>query len=538
MTARRSFLTLAALVSLFAVSQPAASQTTRTARLLTALGAGNGSSPFRGDRPSLTTICPNGDGFRDRAIVRFILAADASVDVKIVRTKPGPKTVYAARLRLSAGRNRFVWAPPAETQPRTYLLRLTVSDVYGRRQTYGALRARDAQGSDNVVIRVQGVDAAFGRASYRPGETASAAISTDAKALSMQVFHAGPEAEPTTRNDAMSGVPITEPVELDWAGRRNARSQVKVPVGHWQSGLYFARFTAADGRVGYAPFVVSPARLGTHRLAVVLPTNTWQAYNFQDENGDGWGDTWYAAWTAHTARLGRPFLDRGVPPHFRGYDLPFLRFMARTGREADYLSDADLDRAASSRALARNYDAIVFPGHHEYVSAREYALVAGYRDLGGNLAFLSANNFFWKVVEHGPVLERIGQWRDLGRPEAALIGAQYRGNDEGERRGPFVVRGAAAAPWLFAGTGLTDGSSFGQFGIEIDATSAASPRGTIVLAEIPHLYGPAFTAQMTYYETAAGSKVFAAGAFTLAGSADHVPVRRLLENLFDRLARP
>ena len=39
-----------------------------------------------------------------------------------------------------------------------------------------------------------------------------------------------------------------------------------------------------------------------------------------------------------------------------------------------------------------------------------------------------------------------------------------------------------------------------------------------MLAEIPNLFGPGFTAQMTYYETARGAKVFAAGAFTLAGA--------------------
>ena len=51
----------------------------------------------------------------------------------------------------------------------------------------------------------------------------------------------------------------------------------------------------------------------------------------------------------------------------------------------------------SAATLASAYDLIVFPGHHEYVTTREYDLVEGYRDLGGNLMFLSANNFFWRV---------------------------------------------------------------------------------------------------------------------------------------------
>ena len=55
---------------------------------------------------------------------------------------------------------------------------------------------------------------------------------------------------------------------------------------------------------------------------------------------------------------------------------------------------------------------------------------------------------------------------------------------------------------------------------------------------MPDLFGPGLTAQMTYYETAAGAKVFAAGAIDFGGSATVPTVRRLLENLWARLASP
>jgi hypothetical protein len=152
--------------------------------------------------------------------------------------------------------------------------------------------------------------------------------------------------------------------------------------------------------------------------------------------------------------------------------------------------------------------------------------------------FLSANDFFWRVLKRGNVIEKTQQWRDLGRPEAALIGVQYRGNDRGTHRAPWIVRDAEAAPWLFAGTGLADGMPLGSAGIEIDKTAAASPANVHVLADIRNLFGPGFTAQMTYYETARGAKVFAAGAFTLAGSALQPVVGRLLENLWLQLAGP
>jgi len=59
-----------------------------------------------------------------------------------------------------------------------------------------------------------------------------------------------------------------------------------------------------------------------------------------------------------------------------------------------------------------------------------------------------------------------------------------------------------------------------------------------VLADIPNLYGPGFTAQMTYYETPRGAKVFAGGAFSLAGNVWEPEVDRLLTNLWQRLSRP
>ena len=381
------------------------------------------------------------------------------------------------------------------------------------------------------------VEAAFRGESVKQGTTASLVLFNQARGVTLQIFQTGPEHAVTVGNSELQGVPVAPQQTI---GTATPGKTVHVRIGaDWPSGVYFARLTAADGRIGFAPIVVAPSHLGEHRVAVVEPTLTWQAYNLRDDNGDGKGDSWYASWSVHTVRLDRPYLNRGVPYHFRNYDLPFLHWLAWNGHEADYLSDADLDAVADPHALASAYDLIIFPGHHEYVTTHEYGIVDGYRDLGGNLAFLSANNFFWQVIRHGRTIDRTKQWRDLGRPEDALIGTEYRGNDRGEHRGPWIVRDTADAQWLFAGTGLTDGSTFGNGGIEIDKTESDSPRDVHVLAEIPDLFGPGFTAQMTYYETPTGAKVFAAGAFTLAGSVlANAIVGRMLTNLWDRLSQP
>jgi N,N-dimethylformamidase beta subunit-like protein len=268
----------------------------------------------------------------------------------------------------------------------------------------------------------------------------------------------------------------------------------------------------------------------------VLPTNTWQAYNFRDGDGDGRPDSWYKNGASDTVVMTRPFLDRGVPPHFRQYDLGFLHWLSRSGRKVDMLAQEDLE-GVSGRRLARLYDLIVFPGHHEYVTQREFDAIERYRDLGGNLAFLSANNFFWKVERRGERMRRVAMWRKLGRPEAALVGVQYFDWNHGTYDSrPLVVGDADRAAWLFAGTGIRDGDPLGMFGIEVDGRVQASPRNVHVIATMSDAFGTGRPAEMTYYETGSGARVFAAGAFTLAGRQARRPqIARVLSNLWEHL---
>jgi N,N-dimethylformamidase beta subunit-like, C-terminal len=380
---------------------------------------------------------------------------------------------------------------------------------------------------------VRAVQAAFERESYRPGERARLVIHHRSRALSMQVFESGPEQVPTLTDAEMNGVAVTRERSL---GRVSGRRVLAMPIRRWESGLYFVRLRAADGRLGFAPFVVAPRHIGEHRVAVVLPMLTWQAYNFRDDDGDGKPDTWYAGKQENTVRLGRAYLDRGVPYGLRNH-LGFLNWLHWTHRNADYLSQLDLEQVESPSALAKAYDLIVFPGHHEYVTTREYDLVEGYRDLGGNLMFLSANNFFWRVERKDDLIVKSSRWRDLGRPEARLIGVQYVGHQRSPR-GSWVVRRTPASRWMFAGTDLRIGSSFARGGVEIDQVTGASPPAVRVVAEIPHLFGPGMKAQMTYYETDRGARVFAAGAFHLTRAVTTDPaVWRLLGNLWARMVQ-
>lgn len=535
--ATRTGLVVVLAVSLSSAAAPAVR--VAPAPKLLDLRVSNGSTPYAGDRPLLTTVSPNGDGFRDRAVVGFRLTKSATVELDVLQTvnvkrgKNTVQTISSVRHAFSAGRHRLVWTPARSLPSGTYVLELTVTDTQGRRRIYNDLPLAGRVRIRAPVVRIQRIGVSVG-ARYMPGQTAVASVATDARQLEVDVlsFRNGRGAvDPKT-----GASPIAPPVALAWRGHRKAPGRVRIHIGDWPSGLYFVRITSKDRRVGYAPFVVRPQVLGTSRIAVVLPTNTWQAYNFADADGDGWGDSWYVNGAFRRVDIGRPYSDSGIPLRFRDFDSAIIAWLSARGN-VDFLTDLDLEHVASGDLLAHVYDLIVFPGHEEYTTAHEYNVVRRFRNLGGNLMFLSANNFFWKVVFQGQVMRRVGEWRNLGRPEASVVGVQYVANNYGIHQGAYIVN-TTGAPWVFAGTGLANGQSFGRYGYEIDIRSPASPPGTILLASIPDLMGPGRTAEMTYYETAAGAKVFAAGALNFGASVGDPVVARILDNLWARLSRP
>jgi hypothetical protein len=501
------------------------------ASLLGDLRVVNGGRPFAGDRPLLATV-----GSKDRtARISFTLARRAAVTLAILQTGQGAAseqptrgaegTLRTSRKVFGAGDHVVDWTPATSLAPRTYIARISARSLDGKVETKQA------------VVRLLGIDAAFSERSAAPGTEATLVVRTDASALTLQMLRSGPETVPTYANSVINGIAVGAPVQVDWSQNGGAPAAITVPVGSdWASGVYAAQITGDDGRRGFAPLVVRPTSPQA-RVAVVLPTSTWAAYNFYDADGDGWGDTWYARWKTNDVDLTRPHSTNGVPYRYRSYDLGFQHWLAQTGKRADMMSDEDLELFATPADLRAAYDLLVFPGHTEYVTGRVYDLVEAFRDKGGNLMFLAANNFFRKITRKDQRQTLVDEWRDLGRPEAALLGNQYVASDRGQRRAPFTVVGADVAPWAFAGTGLTNGATFGLYGIEIDARSAASPASTQVLATIPDLFGPGRTAEMTYYEHWSGAKVFSAGALDFGGQMLLWPqTERIVENVWSRLA--
>jgi len=272
-------------------------------------------------------------------------------------------------------------------------------------------------------------------------------------------------------------------------------------------------------------------------VLVIEPTNTWHAYNALD------GESWYMNPAVHVIDLTHPFTDHdvmgrpvpaGLPKQFMVLDVGFLRWFWKSGYRADFFSDDDLENIKNVKQLLR-YKLIVFGGHEEYVTSHVYKLITAYRDAGRNLAFLSANNFFYKVVVHGDTMVGRTTWRKLGKPEASLVGAQYVGwNESHWPNRPYRVINQQAAPWLFKGTGLRNGATFGNYGIEIDEPNTVSPDDTDRVAEIPHEFGDK-AADMTVYRMGR-STVFDAGVFNFGASAHWPKISRMVSNLWSHLS--
>ena len=495
--------------------------------LVRGVGIRNAGVAFAGDRRLFATVSPRSAGARGSVILEASAAQKVDAVLEVVsRHGTGPRVLSRQPVALVPGRNEVPWRPAPKTAPGSYILQL---------------RSAGKEGSPSpvlgkAVVRVLDVEATFRRRSAVPGQRLVLNVQTDARWLRVTLLRCGPEGVPTNGNAEMKGVPVAAPHRVDLSRSRGAVTGVYVDIpADAPSGLYAARLDGPSGHVGFAPIIVRPA-IPTSRVAVVPPTTTWQAYNFYDRNGDGLGDTWYSLWGSKRIDLSRPHLRRGTPYRYRSYEVAFLHWLAGRGHTVDMYADEDIETFPSATELRAAYDLIVFPGHTEYVTRRLYDLITGYRDLGGRLMFLSANNFFREVIRTGDSARLVGEWRTRGRPESALLGVQYLANDRGQRQQPFTVVGADYAPWAFTGTGLGNGSQFGLYGIEIDATTPLSPPGTQVLARIPDLFGPGRSAEMSYYETAAGARVFSAGVLNFAGTVMLWPqVGRLLDNVWRRL---
>ena len=226
-----------------------------------------------------------------------------------------------------------------------------------------------------------------------------------------------------------------------------------------------------------------------------MPTNTWQAYNFRDADGNGWGDTWYAKGAQSTAALGRMFIRRGVPPQWRKYDVGFLRWLHMDVEDSgDPHRDrprVDPDRGGADQPLrlrhlpgphrvrdparARPDPQLPRPRRQPRLPLREQLLLGG--AARGPCAAANA-----AVARPRPARSRRSSASSTARTTTA--GSRSRSSSARPRPRP----GSTTAP--ASPTARSSARSSAATGSRSTQTTPFTPPGTIVLAEIPDLYGP------------------------------------------------
>jgi hypothetical protein len=339
------------------------------------------------------------------------------------------------------------------------------------------------------------------------------------------------------------------------------------------------------GPSSYVPFVVRASAVARRApVLFVSAATTWQAYNM-------WGGaSLYDATTADSPGISkgkravqvsfdRPYAEDGGAGFLRRWELQFVRWQEREGRDVDYIADVDLELHPE---LLGGRRLIVFAGHHEYWSRPMRTSLEGAIAAGTNVAFLSANEIYWQVRLEPSLLgpaRRITcyksaqldpfavaqpslttcRWREapVSEPEAAIIGQMY--GHVVRRPGDWVV--VHADHWLYDGTGLRDGDRLTNLvGQEYDTffRDFAHP-GAVLLAESPidsvvkdtgpgdPRGRPVHTATM--YTAESGATIFSAGTFQWSWAIDELGRRdyqgfatpydervvRMTRNLFDRL---
>ena len=303
------------------------------------------------------------------------------------------------------------------------------------------------------------------------GATIKVAISTTFDEIDAAVVRLAPAEHPEVVRPAVKVAGAVQKLAPGYVhdGCRWVESLQADISSDWPSGVYAVRLTGPRGLTRHVPFVVRPQK-PAQRIAVILPTNTYMAYN---------------SWGGHSQYCSCRFLagkqrllsfHRPLPyeptqqgGHFNATlfaDLLLLRWMTVNRFGFDVYADDDHDRDPE---LTKSYRAVVLPSHPEYYSARQRDHLLAYQQAGGRTLYLGGNGIYERVSftadRNALTFRRSNGRRDVyglsGRPSSELLGTNWNPTNYQTYAAYEVVRDHP----LLAGTGLKPGALFGDQGV-------------------------------------------------------------------------
>ncbi len=419
---------------------------------------------------------------------------------------------------------------------------------------------------ENPIVNTHKIEGYLDKISYKPGDIVKVYIHNPNKFLSVIFIKYG---ETDTIIKKVNKVCSSKQNYTDCSFKNgcNWNPSLYFKLGEdLSSGFYSFKLISKDD-VFYIPFVISPKTTSSNKILLIASTNTWQAYNkwggasfYQFDNENNCNLKF-----AQLLSLQRPNnltseeLDQG---HKFNAELLLVKWMIENNYSIDIISDDDLD---TDSTILEKYKVVIISTHGEYWTENMYDNLYKYINNKGNVLSLGANQVYWKVVRKDDKMECRkdgsshtlanglgGRWRDIGKPESALLGVEYTTPGIGTYSFYKVQN---YRHWVFENTNLsnddtigyysvTGKSAFGASGHETDKRTIFSSTNTILLAkgQNPSKVGltdfGAGGAEMTLYEHPSGGAVFSAGSISYIGSlALDRSISKITKNVLDNFLR-
>ena len=353
--------------------------------------------------------------------------------------------------------------------------------------------------------------------------------------------------------DSFTGQPIVQDGKYELQSGHSWKVTHRIPTAGWEPGYYSItlRLNAEDAQEYSVPILLRSAT--GNQVLVVAPTNTWQAYNTY-----GGLSNYEDRVTPKDLSLLFSLLKRASPglvpytylPVHRPFAHPFataspakedvslmngkissdlylIGYLERLGIDYGVISD----RAFENGVGLDNGSLIIFNNHSEYWSYAGIGMLKQHLNDGQSVAFLSGNNMY-REVEAVTDKSLIVMEQLLPRLAAEpILGTFYSGSGY-QTYGSFTVSWANS--WVFNGTGLTNGDTFGSeviSGLETDKLGPYS-EGFTLLATGTNASGPA---HMVIKEFPGGNFLFnASSVSSVRAIPSDTSWRRMIHNLIDK----
>jgi hypothetical protein len=409
------------------------------------------------------------------------------------------------------------------------------------------------------------------------GDTLQFRISTGLKRFDLEIYRCGAKDSLVTTLRSVPGLTQAVPDSAYYHGCGwKSLCSLRIP-DTWRPGVYSARISSAYASLPMLFVVRSRTPGALSKLVLTLSANTWQAYNrYGGKSLYGYNSTDTTPSVKVSFR--RPMLSSDFDTRTRR----LIAWLEREHIDAEFLMDTDLDRSPTA---LDPYEALVISGHDEYWTRAERSSVERFIGRGKGVAILGGNTCWCQVrledTNHTLVCYRkalkdpmhpsqdslvteVWSGTTLRDPENKWTGVSYRnggyvngGNSLPAAKGfgDYVVWNAHH--WLYEGTGLQDGDSFGYrtpiVGYEVDGAlfqwrsgiptvtgADSSPTNYQILAVSPATTGtgvqPGHHATMGIYFAPSGGAIFnAATTNWVSGLTSDTIVQRITRNAIGAL---